>query len=131
MSQRAQALVELAVCAPILVLLALGGVAIVQLETATAGLDAATDAAATAAARAPDSSSAVQVATLRFASVAAAYPLRAATIQIMVGDFARGGEAVASSSADVELGWAIPGIPNRLHLRSRAVAELEPWRTHR
>jgi Flp pilus assembly protein TadG len=49
-----QALVELALCAPVVVFLALGTAAVVQVEDAAAGLDAATHAAATAAARAPD-----------------------------------------------------------------------------
>ena len=49
-----QALLELALCAPVVLLLALGGAAVVQLQDATAGLDAATTAAAEMASRAPD-----------------------------------------------------------------------------
>lgn len=131
MRQRSQALLELAVCAPVVLVLALGAVAIVQIEDAARGLDASTQAGAAAAARAPDPTTATAAARARFASVAAAYPLEAATIQMSLGDFSRGGEVTAASTAIVAIGWAVVGMPNRVQLRSRATVKLEPWRTHR
>ena len=112
-------------------LLALGSVAVVQVRDAAAGLEAATEAAAGAAVRAPDAIAALAVARQRFAVVVATYPLQAATIQISLGDFSRTGELVASSSAIADIGWAGLGLPGRVSLHSRAVSRIEPWRTRR
>jgi len=107
---RGQALVELALCAPVVMMLALGSVAVVQIQDAAAGLEAAQQ---------------------RFAAVASDYPLRAATIRLSAGDFSRAGELVASSSAIVDIGWAAMGLPSRISLRATAVWRIEPWRTRR
>jgi Flp pilus assembly protein TadG len=129
---RGQALLELSLCAPIVVLLALGSVATVQVAGARAGLEAATQAAANAAVRAPDPATAVAAAQQRFSSVVADYPLRSATLSVSVGSFDRAGEVTASSSARVDLQWAaFLVMPNQLTLRSHIVLSLEPWRTHR
>jgi Flp pilus assembly protein TadG len=131
-SSRGQALLELALCAPIAILLALGTVAMVQVAGARSGLDAATQAAADAAARAPDPVSAVAAAQARFSSVVAGYPMREPTLTISVGDFARTGNVTASSSAHVNLAWAaFLLLPDELTLQSQVVVKLEPWRTHR
>jgi Flp pilus assembly protein TadG len=130
-STRGQALVELAVSSPVLVLLALGVAGVVQIEDAAAGLDAATHAAAGAAARAPDPAAAGAAAHARFDAVAAGYQLRAASIDISYGTFTRSTEIVATSTAFVDVGWAGLVLPHRFALRSRAVTRIELWRTHR
>jgi Flp pilus assembly protein TadG len=131
-SERAQALLELALCAPVVVLLALGTVAAVQVAGARAGLEAATQAAADAAARAPDPATAVAAAQGRFSSVVAGYPVQSATLRVSVGDFDRAGHVTASSSGRVDLAWAaFLLLPGQVTIRSQVVVPLEPWRTHR
>ncbi|HXI95084.1 MAG TPA: TadE/TadG family type IV pilus assembly protein, partial [Candidatus Acidoferrum sp.] len=73
---RGQSLVELAVCAPLIVLLTLGTAAAVQVVDASAGLQAATQAAAAEASRAPDAATAERTALARFEVMVADYPLR-------------------------------------------------------
>lgn len=129
---RGQSLLELALCAPIVIILALGTAATVQIAGARAGLDAATQAAAGAAARAPDATSAAGTAQARFASVVSDYPLRGAALRLSVGDFNRAGLVTASSSAFVDVGWAaFLLLPTHVPLQSEVVLRLEPWRTHR
>jgi Flp pilus assembly protein TadG len=128
---RGQALLELAVCAPVLVLLALGVGAVVQVQDAAAGLDAATTAAASAASRAPDPITAEQAARARFAAVVAAYPLSQAVLHIGLGNFSRATDVSVTADAFVDVAWAGLVLPHRFHLQSRAVIRLEPWRTHR
>ena len=130
-SRRGQALVELALCVPFVLTLALGSVAVVQIMEAHAGLEAATVAAADAAVRAPDPITAVKVARQRFMVVVAGYPMRAATLDISVGGFARAGELVAASSALADVGWLAMGLPERVPLHARTVLRIEPWRTRR
>jgi hypothetical protein len=131
-SCRAQALLELALCAPIVILLAVGTASAVQLSGARAGLDAATQAAATAAARAPDPATAVAAAQATFASVIAGYPLASASLALSMGDFKRTGQIAAAASARVDLGCAAFALlPSSITLRSQVVVRLEPWRTHR
>ena len=128
---RGQALLELALCAPIVILLALGTVATVWLAGARAGLEAATQAAADAAARAPNATSAVAAAQARFRSVVADYPLQSATLKVWVGDFNRAGVVTASSSGRVGLEWAeLLQVQSQVTLRFQVVVPLEPWRTH-
>jgi hypothetical protein len=129
--KRGQALLELALCAPVVTLLALGVAAVVQVEDASAGLDAATHAAASVAARAPDAVIANSAAHARFAAVVAAYPLRGATIQLSFGSFSRSDEVTVTSEALVDVGWAGLVLPRPMEVQSRAVIRLEPWRTHR
>lgn len=127
---RAQALVELAVCAPIVALLGLGTAAAVQVAEARDGLDAATQAAVAAAARAPDAATAAAAARSRFAGVVAAYPVRDATFAIDTGRFNRGGTVVATATAVVDVGWAGFAVPERaVELRTMATAVLDPWRS--
>jgi Flp pilus assembly protein TadG len=129
---RAQALLELALCAPIVILLALGTVAAVQVAGARAGLDAATQAAADVAARSSDPSRALTAAQQRFASVVNGYPLRSTTLTITFGGFNRAGQVVAASSGFVDLGWAgFLLLPSHVMLQSQVALRLEPWRTHR
>lgn len=128
---RGQALLELALCAPVVILIAVGVAAVVQVEDAGAGLDAATHAAANVAARASDPITADSSARARFAAVAVAYPLHEATLHISLGSFSRTATVTVTSEAAVDVGWAGLVLPHRLELQSRAVVRLEAWRTHR
>ena len=131
-TNRAQALLELALCAPLVIMLGLGTVATVRVAGARAGLEAATQAAASAAARAPDPVTAVAVAQARFSAVVADYPMRSAVLQVSVGASDRTGHITAASSALVDLGWAaFVLLPDEMTLRARVVLQMEPWRTHR
>ena len=129
--RRGQALLELALCAPVVVLLAVGVGAVVQLQDAAAGLDAATRAAAEVASRAPDPRTADTAAHGRFADVVSAYPLRGAVLRISFGNFDRALHVTAVSEAIVDVSWAQLVLPGQFRIRSRAEVRLEPWRTHR
>ncbi|MHB8588538.1 MAG: TadE/TadG family type IV pilus assembly protein [Candidatus Dormibacteraceae bacterium] len=128
---RGQSLVELAICAPVVLLLTLGAVASVQISDARAGIEAATQAAAAEASRAPDPASAEVEAQARFASIVAAYPLRSAHLSLSVGNFSRTEDVVATASGTVDISWAAPVFPRQLTLESHAVVPLESWRSHR
>jgi Flp pilus assembly protein TadG len=127
--RRGQALLELAVCAPVVMLLTLGAVGIGQVVDAHAGLDAATRAAAAAAARAPDAASAERVARARFRSIVASYPLGSAHLSLSVGKFGRSDVVSATASATVEVSWAALVIPSRLTLESHCAIPIESWRS--
>jgi len=127
---RGQALVELALCAPVLLLLAVGVAAVVQVQDAAEGLDAATHTAAGIAARAPDPLTADLAAHARFEAVVASYPLRGATLNISLGGFSRSADILATSTAVVDIGWSGLVMSHPVVLRSRAVMRLESWRTH-
>ncbi len=126
---RGQSLVELAVCAPVILLLTLGAVATVQIVDARSGLQAATQAAAAEAARAPDPASAQAAAQGRFSSMIAGYPLSAMTLHISVGHFSRADQVVAVSSGTVDVSWAALVFPKRFVLGARAIVPLETWRS--
>ncbi|MGH7765659.1 MAG: hypothetical protein ACREOM_14710 [Candidatus Dormibacteraceae bacterium] len=122
---------ELAACAPIVVLLTVGAAGAAQVADARTGLGAATEAAAAAAARAPDASAAQTAAQARFHAIVAAYPLTGCKLRINLGSFARGEELVADSSGWVDLAWAdLLPFQARIELDSRAVTQIEPFRTH-
>lgn len=128
---RGQALLELALCAPVVVLLSLGTVATVQIASARAGLESATYAAAEAAARAPDAATALATAHDRFQRVVTDYPVRSATLDVSVGGFGRSDRVTASSSASIDIAWAaFLLLPSRVTLRSQVVLPLEHWRSH-
>ena len=127
-----QSLVELALCAPIAMLLALGGAATVRVADAHAGLSAATQAAAAAAARSPDPVSARLAAEDRFLSVLGGYPVQSPVLRLTLGSFNRADEITATSSGWVDIGWAsMLLLPGRVNLESKAVVHIESWRTHR
>jgi len=127
---RGQSLVELAVCAPVVTLLALGAVTLVQVADAKQGLEAATQAAAAAAARAPDAAGARLAAGQRFTDVAGGYSLREPTLRLTMGAFERGGPLVAGSSATVDLGWGgFLGLPGTIVLHATAETRIETWRS--
>ena len=128
---RGQALVELAVCAPVVMLLTLGAVASVQVIDAHAGLDAATKAAAAEAARAPDPASADSAARARFQSMVAGYPLSSTHLSLSAGKFSRTDEVLATASATVDVSWAALVIPKTLTLESHCTVRIESWRSHR
>jgi Flp pilus assembly protein TadG len=130
-AHRGQALIELALCAPLVILLALGTVASIQVASARAGLDAATRAAAEVAARAPNAETAIAVGHERFTEVVTGYPMRSATLVLSVGDFSRTASVMASSSASIDIAWAAFLVfPARLTIRSQVRLALEPWRSH-
>lgn len=126
---RGQALVELAVCAPVILLLTLGAVATIQIVDASEGLQAATQAAAADAARAPDPASAQAAARVRFLSMVAGYPLGSPKLRLTLGLFSRIDQVVATSSAEVDVSWAALVLPRKLMLQARAVVPIEMWRS--
>ena len=128
--QRGQALAEVALCLPVVLALALGTVAVARVADARGGLDAATAAAAQAAARAPDSGTALVEARSLFNASVAAYGLSAPSLALDLGGFVRGAEVSASSTARVAIGFApLPGLPATVTLTARASARIEPWRS--
>ena len=128
---RGQALLELALCAPVMLVLGLGAVAAVQIFDAESGLQAATDAAVAAAARQPDGPSAAVEAHQVFDSVVASYPLlQSAQLTAGIAAFRRGVSLVADSSAQVDIaGESIAFLPSRVTLRAHATAVVEPYRS--
>jgi Flp pilus assembly protein TadG len=129
-SSRGQALVELALCLPVVVALGLGSAAVVQAVDASTGLQAAAQAAAGAAARAPDPGSAEIVARDRFAAVIASYPVRGAAVVLWLGDFNRGSTLTAAATGFVDLGWDTLGfLPAQLPVRAQVSVSIEPWRS--
>lgn len=126
-----QSLVELAACAPVVMLLALGAAASVQLVDAQAGLEAATQAAAAEAARAANPASAEIAANARFQSMVASYPLTSTRLRVTFGRFNRTDEAVATASGAVDISWAALVFPRQLTLNVQAAVPLESWRSHR
>ena len=127
---RGQALLELALCAPVILVLGLGAVAVVQIFDAESGLQAATDAAASAATRAPDAGSAAATAQKTFDSVAESYPLHSANLNVDVSDFVRGSSLTADSSAVVDIaGESIAFLPAHITLRAHATAVIERYRS--
>jgi Flp pilus assembly protein TadG len=126
---RGQALLELAVCAPVVMLLTLSAVAGGQVIDARAGLDAATNAAAAAAARAPDAASAERSARARFQSMVASYPLSSAYLSLSVGKFGRTDVVSATASGTVDVSWAALVLPSRLMLESHCTIPIESWRS--
>jgi Flp pilus assembly protein TadG len=127
--RRGQSLVELAVCAPLILLLTLGAAATVQLVDARAGLQAATQAAAAEAARAPDPASAQAAARARFSSMVAGYPMGHTTLRVTLGVFSRTDKVVAVSTGAVDVSWAALVLSGKLVLQARAVVPLETWRS--
>jgi Flp pilus assembly protein TadG len=129
-SKCGQALLELALCAPLVVLLMLGILASVQVASGRGGLESATQAAAEAAARAPDAATALAAARVRFQTMIADYPLRSPRIDVSIGDFDRRGSVTASSSASIDIAWAaILLLPSHMTLQSQVVLRVEPWRS--
>ena len=120
---RGQALVELALCAPVILALALGAVMAVQMLEAESGLQAATSAALSAAVREPDANAAIAAARSSFASVIAGYPLRSTSISIAAGTFARGSLLTADASATVD----VAGAHIAVHVHD--ALRVERWRS--
>jgi Flp pilus assembly protein TadG len=120
---RGQALVELALCVPVILTLALGAVTAVQVLEAESGLQAATSAALNTAVRAPDADAAVAAARSSFASMIAGYPVRSAAISIAVGSFARGTLLTADATVTVDT----PGV--HIALSVHDAEPVERWRS--
>ena len=131
-SVRGQALVELGLCLPVVLVLGLGSAAVVQVADAITGLDAATEAAVSAAARAPDADTAAVAAQARFNAVIADYPVQSAILTLTTGTFERGSALTATSTGFVDLAWeSLAIVPARLQIGDRASMRVEPWRTRR
>lgn len=127
-----QALVELAVCMPFVVLLGVGATAVVDVADAASGLRAATDEADAAAAGAPDAASARAAAQSRFAAVIADYPVKSPSLRLLDGAFARGATLSAVSTGYVDLGWAAMAVvPARIQIAAVASMRIDMWRTRR
>jgi len=120
---RGQALVELALCVPVILILALGSVTAVQVLEAESGLQAATGAALSAAVRAPDPGAAIAAARSSFATVIAGYPLSSPAISIALGAFARGSLLTADATATVDTAGA------HITLRVHSALRVERWRS--
>jgi len=120
---RGQALVELALCVPVILVLALGAVTVVQVVEAESGLQAATSAALSAAVRAPDPDQAIAAARSSFASVIAGYPLSSPSLSIALGAFARGSLLTADATATVE------AAGEHIALHVHAALQVERWRS--
>ena len=131
MTRRGQALVELAVCLPVLLLVGLGAAQFARLAVARAGLDAATSAAVAAAAREPTRAAAVAVGKAAFDGVAAGYDLGpTAVLNLDPGDFGRGARFTATGRVDLVLGLAgLSGLDPAWRLTSTASARVEDWRS--
>lgn len=131
MRTRGQALVELAVTLPLLLLLAFGAAQFVRLAIARAGLEAATAAAVAAAARAPDASAATVAAKAAFAGVAGGYQNDPSTVlTVDPGTFQRGGTIAVQATSSLDLGFSgVPALRARWRLISTATARVEDWRS--
>ena len=130
MSRRGQALVELALLLPVLVMVALGAAQFTRLAGARSALDAATAAAASAAARAPDPTSATASAQAAFAGVAGGYRLTGAALALDLGGFDRGANVTARGSAPFRLGVStIPVLGLDWTLTAIVSARVEDWRS--
>lgn len=113
-NERGQALVELALVIPVLLLLAFGVIAAGRVTEAQMGVSAVSREAARAAALANDPGAAASQGMARGQQVATGYQLADGSLQLAVnaGGFARGGTVQASahytvSLADLPLlGWA-------------------------
>ncbi len=127
---RGQALVELAICVPVLAELALGGAAIARVADARGGLDAATQQAAAVAARAGDATSAQATANQAFQSALVGYPVSSPVLNLAVGGFGRSGTVSARATASVDISFVpLPGLPHSVGLTSIGLALIEPWRS--
>lgn len=127
---RGQSLVELAICAPVVIVLALGAVALVQVAEARQSLEAATQAAVAAAARAPDAARARTAAGDRFTAMVAGTPLREPALRLDLGAFARGGAITAEANTSVELAWGgLLGLPREVTFTVTARTLVDRWRS--
>jgi Flp pilus assembly protein TadG len=131
-AHRGQSLLELALCLPVVVSLALGSASVVQVAEASTGLKAATEEAASVAARAPDPATAAAYAQARFDSIVSGYPIRSAQLDMPAADFSRGSSVTLTATGFVDLGWSsLAFTPGRLKLLAQATFRVEPWRTRR
>jgi Flp pilus assembly protein TadG len=127
---RGQALLELALTLPLLLIVGLGAAQFVRLAISRTGLDAATSAAAAAAARAPNSTAAVSAAGAAFSGVAAGYGIGSPTLSVDLGGFQRGGTVTATGQASLSLGLSqVPALALSWLLTSTATARVEDWRS--
>jgi Flp pilus assembly protein TadG len=131
-SQSGQALIEWAVVAFVLLLFALGLIAIGQILGQYMAIRSAASQAAFAAARAPSASDAVQVGQQAAREAVRGSQVQSFSVGIDVGGFERGGIVTATAAGDVNLA-RFPLIRQLLgshfHLRWVASALIEPYRS--
>jgi Flp pilus assembly protein TadG len=131
-SESGQALVEWAVVAFVLLLFALGLIAIGQIVGEYMAIRSAASQAAFAAARAPSASDAVQVGHEAAREAVRDSQVQSFSVVVNVGAFERGGTVTAEVAGDVNLA----GFPlvrqllgSHFHLRWVASALIEPYRS--
>ncbi len=131
-SQSGQALVEWAAVAFVLLLFALGLVAIGQIVGEYMAVRSAASQAAFAAARAPSAADAVAAGEEAAREAIGSSQLQALTVRIDVGTFERGNTLTAHAGADLSLA-AFPIVRQilgaRFHLSWEASALIEPYRS--
>lgn len=131
-SQSGQALVEWAVVAFVLLLFALGLVAIGQIVGEYMAVRSAASQAAFAAARAPSAADALVAGQEAAHEAAGRSQLQAFSVRIDIGNFERGSTLTARADADLSLA-AFPIIRQilgqRFHLSWQASALIEPYRS--
>jgi len=130
MPRSGQALVELALCLPLLLLL--GGTAwsAATLVQAREELDLACAAAASSAARAPDASAAQDAARIAFAQALSGDPPQTSNLRLDLGAFQRGGVMEAYASAVWPVGSGLSSLlPLQITLVASSAAVIEPWRS--
>jgi len=129
--QDGQAIIEMALVVPMLLLLAFGVVAVGRVTQAQMAVSAVARESAASAAMANDAAEAVARGTVRGRAVAEGYHLANGTLQFVIdaGTFARGGAVEASAHYEVVLndlpllGWV--RVPVNSHHRER----IDPYRS--
>jgi len=131
-SQSGQALIEWAVVAFVLLLFALGLIAIGQIVGQYMAIRSAASQAAFAAARAPSASDAAQAGQQAAREAVQGSQVQSFSVGVDVGGFERGGIVTATAAGDVNLA----GFPlirqllgSHFHLRWVASALIEPYRS--
>ena len=132
--QSGQAMIEWAVSAFVLLLFALGIVAVGQIVTQYVAVRSAASQAAFAAARAPGEEEAQRVANEAAREAVQGSQLQDVSTSLDTGGFQRGGALTATVEGDVSLG-AFPIISQvlgqRVRLTWQAHALIEPYRSRR
>jgi Flp pilus assembly protein TadG len=132
--QGGQAVIELALVLPVLLIYALGILAVGEIVREYTAVRAAATQAAFAAARAPSLVEARQAGGVAAHEAVAGAPVQDFVIQVDAGTFARGGVVTTMAAGYVDLG-AFPAaeafLGRRFHLEWRAHALIEPYRSRR
>jgi len=132
--QRGQALVELALVLPVLLVYALSILAVGQIVREYMAVRAAATQAAFAAARAPSLAQAKGVAPSAAMEAIAGNGVKDFTLKLDAGTFPRGGVVTTTASGYVDLGsfpLAETFLGRRFSLQWQAHALIEPYRSRR